>query len=185
VLTITSDPNRTSPVKRGKYVLENILGTPPPEPPPDVPSLGEAGNNSGTLREQLERHRKDAICASCHKAMDPIGFAFEHFDAIGRYRTRDNGKLIDASGQLESGESFMDAAGLRRILATQKGDYFIRCLTEKMLTYALGRGLEYYDQRAVDRIVMRLKKNDFRFNELIIGVVTSLPFDMKRGDAGK
>ena len=185
VLTITSDPNRTSPVKRGKYVLENILGMPPPEPPPDVPSLGEAGNNSGTLREQFELHRKDAICASCHKAMDPIGFAFEHFDAIGRYRTRDNGKLIDASGQLESGESFKDAAGLRRILVTQKGDYFIRCLTEKMLTYALGRGLEYYDQRAVDRIVMRLKKNDFRFNELIIGVVTSLPFDMKRGDAGK
>jgi len=185
VLTITSDPNRTSPVKRGKFVLENILGTPPPDPPPDVPGLGEAGNIPGTLREQLERHRKDAVCASCHKAMDPIGFAFEHFDAIGRHRTKDNGKLIDASGQLESGESFKDAVSLRRILANQKSDYFIRCLTEKMLTYALGRGLEYYDRRTVDNIVLRLKKKDYRFNELIVGVVTSLPFDKKRGEAGK
>jgi mono/diheme cytochrome c family protein len=185
ILTITSDPNRTSPVKRGKYVLENILGTPPPPPPPDVPEFKVSGANQGTLREQLVKHRVNAICASCHEKMDPIGFAFENFDAIGRYRTKDNGRPIDATGKLESGESFKNASDLRRILATKKRDQFARCLTEKMLTYALGRGLEYYDKRTVDHVVGRLQKNGFRFNELIHGIVTSLPFDMKRGEAGK
>ena len=183
ILTITSDPNRTSPVKRGKYVLENILGTPPPPPPPDVPSLSESGELTGTLREQFVKHRQDPTCASCHKAMDPIGFAFENYDAIGRYRIKDNGILIDASGKLETGESFKNATELRQILLNQKREYYTRTITEKMLTYALGRGLEYYDKRTVDSIVMRLKKNNYRFNELVRGVVTSLPFDMKRGEA--
>ena len=185
VLTITSDPNRTSPVKRGKYVLENILGTPPPPPPPDVPELEVVGANTGTLREQMIKHRTNAVCASCHEKMDPIGFAFEHFDAIGRYRTQDNGQPINAAGKLDSGESFKNAADLREILADEKRNLVARCLTEKMLTYALGRGLEYYDKRTVDAIVQRLKKNGYQFNDLIGGIVTSLPFDMKRGEARK
>ena len=185
ILTITSDPDRTSPVKRGKYVLENILGTPPPPPPEDVPEFEVAGADKGTMREQLVKHRANAICASCHQKMDPIGFAFENFNAIGRYRTKDNGRPIDATGKLESGESFKNATDLRRILATKKRDQFARCLTEKMLTYALGRGLEYYDKRTVDHVVGRLQKNGYKFDELIHGIVTSLPFDMKRGEAGK
>jgi len=185
ILTITSDPNRTSPVKRGKYVLENILGTPPPAPPPDVPPLSESGKISGTLRDQFMKHRQDPACASCHKLMDPIGFAFENYDAIGRYRTKDNGLPIDAGGKLETGESFDNATDLRRILFSQKQEYFARCMTEKMLTYALGRGLEYYDKRTIDRIVARLKGNNYRFNELVQGIVTSLPFDMKRGREGE
>ena len=185
ILTITSDPNRTSPVKRGKYVLENILGTPPPPAPPDVPELEVSGANKGTLREQMVKHRTNAICASCHEKMDPIGFAFEHFDAIGRYRTKDNGEAIDSAGKLDSGESFKNATELRQILTSKKSDLFARCLTEKMLTYALGRGLEYYDKRTVDSIVKRLEKNGYRFNELVGGIATSLPFDKKRGEAGK
>ena len=185
ILTITSDPNRTSPVKRGKYVLENILGTPLSPPPPNVPELQSAGANTGTLREQMILHRANAVCASCHEKMDPIGFAFENYDAIGRYRTQDNGKLIDATGKLATGESFNNATELRHILTTKKRDFFTRCLTEKMLTYALGRGLEYYDKRTVDNIVGRLQKNGYKFNELIDGIVTSLPFDMKRGETGE
>ncbi len=185
ILTITSDPNRTSPVKRGKYVLENILGTPPPAPPPDAPPLSETGKITGTLREQFVKHRQDPACASCHKVMDPIGFAFENYDAIGRYRTKDNSLPIDASGKLETGEPFGNAADLRSILLNQKREYFTRCITEKMLTYALGRGLEYYDKRTIDGIVARLKGNNYRFNELVQGIVSSLPFDMKRGEEGK
>ena len=183
VLTLTSDPNRTSPVKRGKYVLDNILGTPPPPPPPNVPELEEAGEIKGTVREQMAKHSTNAVCASCHKKMDPIGFAFENFDAIGRYRTEDNGAPVDAGGQLDSGESFKDAAELRAIFATKKSDLFIRCVTEKMLIYALGRGLEYYDKRPVDKIIERLDGNDDRSFHLVMGIVESLPFDMKRGEA--
>ena len=131
------------------------------------------------------KHRANAVCASCHEKMDPIGFAFEHFDAIGRYRTQDNGEPIDAAGKLDTGESFKNALDLRGIVVGKKRDLFARCLTEKMLTYALGRGLEYYDKRTVDKIVQRLQQNGYQFNELVGGIVTSLPFDMKRGEAGK
>ena len=182
VLTLTSDPDRTSPVKRGKYVLDNILGTPPPPPPPNVPELEETGEIKGTMREQMAKHSTNAVCASCHKKMDPIGFAFENFDAIGRYRTEDNGVPVDSGGQLDSGEPFRNAAELRAIFATKKSDLFIRCVTEKMLTYALGRGLEYYDKRPVDKIVERLKGNEDRSFHLVMGIVGSLPFDMKRGE---
>lgn len=185
ILTITSDPNRTSPVKRGKYVLENILGTPPPPPPPNVPELKVAQNGGGTLREQMIKHRSNAVCASCHRKMDPIGFAFEHFDAIGRFRLIDGGKEIDASGKLDSGEAFESHGDLQRIIAGKKTELFLRCLTKKMLVYALGRGLEYYDEKAVERIVQRLKQNGYRHNELIKGVVKSLPFDMKRGELAR
>ena len=183
VLTITSDPNRTSPVKRGKYVLENILGTPPPPPPPNVPELEVAGEITGTLREQMVEHRANAVCASCHEKMDPIGFAFEHFDAIGRYRNQDNGSDIDASGKLDTGETFKNSTDLIRVLTDAKGDFFVRCLTEKMMTYALGRGLEYYDKRAVDRVVQLLEKDGRKMQTLVVSIVKSLPFDMKRGES--
>lgn len=183
VLTITSDPNRTSPVKRGKYVLENILGTPPPPPPPNVPELEVAGEITGTLREQMVEHRANAVCASCHEKMDPIGFAFEHFDAIGRYRNQDNGSDIDASGKLDTGETFKNSTDLIRVLTDAKGDLFVRCLTEKMMTYALGRGLEYYDKRAVDRVVQLLDKDGRKMQTLVVSIVKSLPFDMKRGES--
>ena len=184
VLTLTSDPNRTSPVKRGKYVLENILGTPPPPAPDNVPELESDAELKGTLRQQMVKHRENPVCASCHQKMDPIGFAFENFDAIGRWRTMDNGALINAASQLDSGEKFRDATGLRKILAVRKRDLFVRCLTEKMLTFALGRGLEFYDKRAVDGIMKQMERDGFKFETLVIGIAKSLPFDMKRGEQG-
>jgi hypothetical protein len=182
VLTLTSDPNRTSPVKRGKYVLENILGTPPPPAPDNVPELESDAELKGTLRQQMVKHRENPVCASCHQKMDPIGFAFENFDAVGRWRTLDNGEPINAASQLDSGEKFRDATGLRKILAVRKRDLFVRCLTEKMLTFALGRGLEFYDKRAVDGIVKQMERDGFKFETLVMGIVKSLPFDMKRGE---
>ena len=184
VLTLTSDPNRTSPVKRGKYVLENILGTPPPPAPDNVPELEAAAELKGTLRQQMVKHRENPVCASCHQKMDPIGFAFENFDAIGRWRTMDNGEPINAASQLDSGEKFRDAAGLRKVLAVRKRDLFVRCLTEKMLTFALGRGLEFHDKRAVDGIMKQMERDGFKFETLVMGIVKSLPFDMKRGEEG-
>jgi hypothetical protein len=183
ILTITSDPNRTSVVKRGKYVLENILGSPPPPPPPNAPSLEDAGGAGGSLRERMIQHRSNAVCASCHKKMDPIGFALENFDAIGRFRLSDNGNKIDASGILDSGEKFKDFRDLQRIITDEKTDLYIENLTKKMLVYALGRGLEFYDEKVVDRMVKRLKSAEYRHDELILGIVKSLPFDMKRGES--
>jgi hypothetical protein len=184
ILTITSDPNRTSPVKRGKYVLENILGTPPPPAPDNVPDLGSSSELKGTLRQQMVRHRENPVCASCHQKMDPIGFAFENFDAIGRWRTLDNGAPINAASQLDSGEKFGDVSGFLKILAVRKRELFVQCLTEKMLTFAIGRGLEFYDKRAVDGIIKQMERDGFKFETLVIGVAKSLPFDMKRGEEG-
>ena len=185
ILTITSNPTRTSPVKRGKWVLENVLGTPPPPPPPNVPELREGKESvlRGTLRQRMEQHREDANCASCHARMDPIGFGFENYDAIGAWRAKDGEFPIDASGKLVSGESFNGAAEFKRILLKQKRDEFVRCLTEKMLTYALGRGLEYYDQCAVDQITKSLAKNRYKFSSLVMEVIQSAPFQMRRGEA--
>src|SRR5439155_4702373 len=135
ILTITSNPTRTSPVKRGKWVLENLLGTPPPPPPPDVPELKEGKELTGTLRERMEQHRANPNCASCHERMDPIGFGFENFDGIGAWREKDGDFAIDASGKLVSGESFRGPAELRAIVLKKKRDAFVRCLTEKVLTY--------------------------------------------------
>ncbi len=182
VLTLTSDPGRTSPVKRGKYVLENILGTPPPPPPPNVPELPRQGEIKGTLREQMIAHRRDVACAACHEKMDPLGFAFEHFDAIGRHRTHENGRPIDATGKVDNALAFDGAAELNSLLLTQRRPEFLRCLTEKMLTYALGRGLEFYDRRAVAGILTKMEREGAQFGTLVLGVVGSLPFDMKRGD---
>ena len=183
ILTLTSNPTRTSPVKRGKWVLENILGTPPPPPPPDIPALEEEkGALTGTLRQRMEQHRDNPNCSSCHARMDPIGFAFENFDGIGAWRNNDGDSPIDSSGELVSGESFGDASGLRQILIAQKREEFVRCLSEKLLTYALGRGMEMYDRCAIEEIAKRLAKNNYKFDELILEVVKTVPFQLRRGE---
>jgi len=183
ILAVTSNPTRTSPVKRGKFVLDNVLGMPPPPPPANVPLLDAKGRKlTGTLRQRTIQHQTDPACAACHKLMDPIGFALENFDAVGRWRTMDEGLPIDASGELPGGEKFVGPAGLMHVLETEKREAFVRCLTEKLLVYALGRGLEYYDQCAVRRIMRALAANDYRFSCLVTEIVRSDPFQ-KRGRA--
>ncbi|MBI3461879.1 MAG: DUF1588 domain-containing protein, partial [Planctomycetes bacterium] len=186
ILTLTSNPGRTSPVKRGKWIMENILGTPPPAPPPDVPQLEETQKAApnASLREQLELHRKDPKCAVCHQQMDALGFGFENFDAIGGWRDQDGKFTIDSSGTLPSGESFKTPAELVKILSDRR-EQFSRALTEKMLTYALGRGLEYYNRCAVDKIVESLAKNDYHLLHLVTEIVLSKPFRMRRGEGAK
>lgn len=183
-LTLTSNPTRTSPVKRGKWILENLLGSPPPPPPPDVPELSEAKEAilSGTLRQRMEQHRANPLCASCHALMDPLGFAFENYDGIGAWRVQDGAFTVDASGRLPSGETFEGVAQMKDILLRQK-DQFIKCLSERMLTYALGRGLEPYDQCAIEAISKKIRRNDYTFSSLVLGVVHSVPFQMRRGGA--
>jgi hypothetical protein len=166
-------------VKRGKWILENLLATPPPPAPPGVPELKEKGELTGTLRQRLEQHRVDPACASCHKLMDPLGFAMENFDAAGLWRTKDEGYPIDASGELPDGTVVKGVVELRQTLLSRNKDQFIRCVSEKMLTYALGRGLEYYDKCAVDKIVAELEKNDYKFSTLIMEIVKSDPFQKK------
>jgi hypothetical protein len=185
ILTITSNPTRTSPVKRGKWVLENILGTPPPPPPPDVPELKDEKVLAGTLRQRMEQHRANPNCAICHQRMDPIGFGFENFDGIGAWREKDGKSPIDPSGQLVTGESFQGPAELRNILLKGKKADFVRCLSEKILTYGLGRGLEYYDRCAIDQISKELARKNYRFSQLITAVVKSTPFQMRRGEQDK
>ena len=182
VLTVTSNPTRTSPVKRGRWVLEQILGSPPPPPPPDVPELAEDHDaiTGTTLRERLEQHREDPACANCHAKMDPIGFAMENYNAIGAFRKKDGELEIDATGQLPDGTSFKGIADLKQILKNRK-EQFARCIAEKMLTFALGRGLEYYDKSTVDRIVSQLEANDYRSSVLITEIVKSDPFRLRRG----
>jgi hypothetical protein len=183
ILTITSNPTRTSPVKRGKWVLDNLLGQPPPPPPPDVPALKDDGKPvTGTLRQQMEAHRVNPTCMSCHSQMDPLGFGLENFDAIGKIRTKDGEFPIDVSGQLVTGETFNGTAELTKILSTTKRDDFIRCLSDKMLTYALGRGTEFYDRPAIDKITEGLDSDGDKFSRLITEVVNSLPFQDRRGD---
>ncbi|HBE70379.1 MAG TPA: filamin [Planctomycetaceae bacterium] len=179
VLAVTSNPTRTSPVQRGKWILENLLDSPPPPAPAGVPELAEKGPLVGSLREQLEQHRADPACAGCHKLMDPLGFALENFDAIGRYREMENGQPIDARGELPDGTSVMGAQQLRAVLVAQHKEQFVECLATKMLTYALGRGLEYYDKCAVDKILATLKQDDYRFSTLIFEIVSSDPFQKK------
>ena len=185
VLTVSSYPTRTSPVLRGLWVLENLLGDRPPDPPEDVPELDEqAVGNAASLRQQLERHRADPSCAVCHERMDPIGFGLENYNAIGGWRTADGNFPIDATGELPGGTRFDGPAGLRALLYAQQGQ-FARNLTEKMLTYALGRGLETYDEPAVEEISRDIAGNGYRFSRLVLGVVESMPFQMRveeRGD---
>lgn len=185
VLTVTSYPNRTSPVLRGKFLLENFLNAPPPPPPPDVPTLEESAKGvSGTLRQQLEKHRSNAMCASCHERMDTLGFGLENFDAIGAWREQDQGRTIDASGALPGGRKFASPAELKAILLSEKDD-FAQCLTEKMLIYALGRGLSAQDRPIVRRITRALAADNYRYSRLVIEIVRSAPFQMRRSEAGK
>ena len=184
VLAVTSNPDRTSPVKRGLYILDNLLGSPPPPPPPDIPSLEEAGKKaegrSLTLRESMELHRDTPMCASCHARMDPLGLALENFNALGLWRDQERGGPIDASGRLVTGESFEGVRELKRILVEDHRADFYRCLTEKLLTYALGRGLEASDIEAVDQLVGRLEARGGRASDLVLGIVESAPFQRRR-----
>ena len=182
ILTITSTPTRTSPVKRGKWVLENILATPPPPPPPNVPPLEAGEKLVGTLRHRMEQHRENAMCASCHDRMDPIGFAFEHFDAVGSFRERDGSDPVEPSGVLPTGEKFADHRDLNRLIVTTHRADFLRCLAEKMLTYATGRGLEYYDKPTIAGIIRSMDARGNRFSALIEAVVHSAPFQQRRGE---
>ncbi|HKY19917.1 MAG TPA: DUF1592 domain-containing protein [Vicinamibacterales bacterium] len=182
ILTVTSYPNRTSPVLRGKWILENLLGTPVPPPPQNVPPLPEnrPGDKVLTVRERMVQHRANPACASCHQLMDPVGLATEHFDAIGRYRTQsETGTPVDASGGLPDGSTFEGALGLRKAVLNRQ-DLFVTTLTVKLMTYALGRGLEYYDTPAVRRVTRTAKADDYRFSSVILGIVDSLPFRMRR-----
>jgi mono/diheme cytochrome c family protein len=183
VLTLTSHPNRTSPMNRGNWVLETILGTPPPPPPENVPLLEDSKRKAanGSLRAQLEVHRADALCASCHERMDPIGFALEHYDGIGAWRDRDGGERIDAAGSLRGLGEFGDFAALRDLLVKERSEAFVRSLAASLLTYALGRGLEPYDKPAVAEIQARVTRSGMRARELVLAVVESVPFQMRRG----
>ncbi len=185
VLTVSSYPTRTSPVIRGKYVLQNVLGAPPPPPPADVPPLDEeAVGSKGSLRQQLEKHRSNAVCASCHSRMDVLGFGLENYDAIGKWRTMDGKFPVDSSGTLPNGKSFSSPAELRDLLKGELPE-FSRCLIEKMLTYSLGRGLERYDTRTVDEINRKLEASGYRFQTLIHEIVGSVPFQLRRGEVTK
>ncbi len=182
LLMVTSYPNRTSPVVRGKWLLETILGAPPPEPPPNVPGLPDRGEGGepASVRERLERHRANPACAGCHAPMDPLGFALENFDAIGLWRaTSEAGQPIDASATMPGGEAFEGPAGLRRVLLS-RGEDFAATVTEKLLAYALGRGLEYTDRPAVRRILRDAAADDYRWSSIVLGIVRSTPFQWRR-----
>ena len=181
ILTVTSYANRTSPVLRGKWILENILGSPPPAPPANVPALDEAkpGTTYRSMRERMEQHRKNPACALCHSRIDPLGFAMENFDGIGQWRTQDGGSTIDTSGALPDGTKFNGPVELRDLLLNRRRE-FVTLATTKLLTYALGRGVEYYDMPAVRRIVQDAAARDYRWSAIIDGIVSSTPFQMRR-----
>ncbi len=184
VLVVTSNPDRTSPVKRGLFVLNAILGSPTPPPPPNIPALEASEkhfhDHEPTLRETLSAHRDKPECAACHARLDPVGLAFENFNAMGLWREQERGQTIEAGGRLITGETFQNVRQLKHILVTNHRLEFYRCLTEKLLTYATGRGMEYYDTETVDRIVQRLEAENGRFSALLTGVVESAPFQRER-----
>jgi len=182
ILTVTSYPNRTSVVQRGKWVLENLLGTPPPPPPPDVPSL-EAHSKEGkqlTMRQQMEQHRANPTCAACHSRMDPIGFALENYDGVGKWRTTDAGSRIDPSGKLPDGTTFAGPSGLKNLLLTADKNEFLETFTEKLMTYALGRGLEYYDRPALRGVIRDAEAHGNTIQAYIKAIVKSQQFQMRR-----
>jgi hypothetical protein len=184
VLVVTSNPTRTSPVKRGLFILDNMLGLPTPPPPPNIPNLEDSDKpkegRQPTLREVLAVHREKPLCSSCHNRMDPLGLALENFNALGMWREKERNQPIDATGKLITGEEFHDIREVKRALVTNHRHDFYQCLTEKLLTYALGRGVEYYDVETVDRIVEQLEKNNGRFSVLLDGIVHSAPFQKRR-----
>jgi mono/diheme cytochrome c family protein len=179
ILMVTALPNRTSPVQRGKWVMENILGTPPPPPPPNVPALDdEKAANLVTMRQRMEAHRANPVCASCHAQMDPIGFAMENFDAIGSWRTTESNAPIDVSGQFPDGTKFKGVAEMDKVLLGRP-QIFVTTVTEKLLTYALGRGVEYYDEPVIRSILRNSARENYRWSSLILGIVKSPPFQMR------
>jgi mono/diheme cytochrome c family protein len=179
ILLLTSNPTRTSPVKRGKWILDNMLAEPPPPPPANVPELEEDAETLGSLREQMEQHRANESCAVCHRTMDALGFGLENFDAIGAWRDKDGRYTIDASGELPGGRKFDGAAELVKILVDEKKEEFCRCLAGKLLVYGLGRGLGSYDRCTVNDCVAIMQKNDYRFSALVTAIVTSDPFTLR------
>ncbi len=181
VLTLTSNPTRTSPVKRGKWILENLLGEEPPPPDPSAMQLEDQAELQGTLRQRMEQHRADPACAVCHKVMDQLGFALENYDAVGKWRDTDETSSIDASGELPDGTLFKGAIELQETVKTKMKDKFVRCMTEKMLIYALGRGLEYFDDCSVDKIIEETGPEGYRFSDLVIAIATSDPFVKRTG----
>ncbi len=182
ILAVTSYPNRTSVVQRGKWILETLLGAPPPPPPPDVPDFQPKGKDGKQLsmRESMEQHRANATCASCHSRMDPLGFALENYDGVGKWRTEDAGSTIDPAGKLPDGTEVAGPAGLKKVLATTRRDEFLATAAEKLLTYALGRGLEYYDKPAVRAVTREAARDNYKFSALVTAVVRSTPFQMRR-----
>ena len=177
---MTSYATRTSPVLRGKFILDNLLGVPPPPPLPDVPALKDnTVDGHLSVRERLAEHRRDATCAACHNLMDPLGLALEKFDAVGRRRSVEDGAAIDVSGRLPDGSAFTDVQGLETALL-RRPEIFAGTLTEKLLTYALGRGVEYYDAPATRAIVRDARLQDYRLAAIILGVVKSRPFQMRK-----
>jgi hypothetical protein len=188
VLAVTSNPTRTSPVKRGLFILENILGTPPPPAPPNVPDLEESKKEfegrEPKLSEMLEVHRANKLCSSCHQRMDPLGLAMENFNALGAWRDMEAQQPIEPAGELVTGEKFADVRELKQVLRRDRKIDVYRCLTEKMLTFALGRGLEHYDVHTVDEIVARLDREEGRMSVLIASIVESAPFQKQRIERG-
>ena len=182
ILTVTSNPTRTSPVKRGRWILEQILGAPPPPPPPNVPELaeGDKAQLTGSLRQRMEQHRANPACANCHAKMDPLGFGFENYNAIGGFREKDGDFPIEAGGVLPGGKTFQGPVELKSILKEQRAKVG-RNLTEKLMIYGLGRGLEFYDRRSVKKIQEELEKEGYRFSTLAVEIVKSDPFRMRRG----
>jgi hypothetical protein len=184
ILTVTSYPNRTAPTIRGKWVLEQLLGTPPPPPPPNVPTLAEnEGKDGMSMRERMEVHRTNPACAACHRVMDPMGFALENFDGLGRWRDTAGAVPIDASGSLPDGTTFNGPDELRKVLLGKK-DMFVETFTERLLTYALGRGVESYDQPVIRKIARDAKADDQRWSSIILGIVKSVPFQMRTASDG-
>jgi hypothetical protein len=185
VLTVTSYSTRTSPVVRGKWILDNLLGASPPPPPPNVPTIvtKSAAGQVLSMREAMTLHRSNPVCASCHSQMDPLGFALENFDAIGRWRSRSEaGTPVDATGALPSGETFEGVDGLRQVLLRQP-ERFAGALTERLMTYGLGRGVDSYDMPAVRKIVRDARGDNYKLSSLVLGVIKSLPFQMRRAES--
>jgi hypothetical protein len=180
VLMVTSYPTRTSPVLRGKWILESILDAPPPPPPPNIPPLADTANDSAkSLRETFEKHRANPACASCHARLDPLGFSLENFDAVGRYREKEGDSVVDASGNLPDGTEIDGIVGLKKLLLSRK-DEFVEGFASNLLTYALGRGLEYYDQPVVRDIRRQAAAHDYKFSSIVLAIVNSVPFEMRR-----
>ena len=176
ILLLTSNPTRTSPVKRGKWILDNLLAEPPPPAPPNVPELGEGEEALGSLRQRMEQHRADPNCAVCHTKMDALGFGLENFDVIGAWREADGPEKIDSTGELPGGKTFQNPVELVQILVEDKSTEFARCLSAKLLTFALGRGLGVTDRVHVQRIVGELQADEHRFQSMVQAIVTSPPF---------